>query len=280
MQKLLMSKHLLLLATSAITSSLVIAKPSLASTLATSNAGFRLDNFSVNPRDVKTFTNTNTQAVSFNSQGKVSADANANANFNTFLNPSQSVANNLSLATTSGQGKDYFGIAESFASVTGFSFQIAPEDTFSFDFMGFLNLQASVENPATEYAGADSLISLQLYDQDSGILLDSLTIEGSITTPSNINLFTNNKTENFSFNPSETFFNTEANSIKKDVNASIKGNYSRKFSAGANISLFELKSNRAKVVVPEPTSCIALIFGAASIFLIAKVKRRVRCHTL
>lgn len=274
MQKLLNSKYFLLLAFPAITGSLITATPSIAGTLAFSESGFRLDNFNINPLDIKAFTKTNTQTVSLSDQGKVNADANANADFDTFANVAESFANNISLSTATGEGKDYFGIAKSFANVTGYNFKVADDGIFSFDFMGFLNLQASVDNPATEYALSDGLISLQLYDQDNGVLLDSLSIQGNTNTDTDndSNFLIQNKTDNFSFIPTETSFNTEFNSIKKYAVAGIKGNYSRKFAAGANISLFELKTNHARVVVPEPTSNLALVFGAASILIITKTK--------
>lgn len=277
MQKYLgLAKHFLLLTATAIASSLITAKPSQAATLASSVAGFKLENFSISPKDVETFTNTNTQAVSFNGQGQVNADAIANANFTTIPDLSKPFANNISLSQATGQGKNYFGIAESDASVTGYNFQVAPGSTFSFDFMGFLSLETSIDNRKLEYAGANGLIKVLLYDQENGSLLDSLSIQGDIAVPSNKDSFTYNKSENFSLIPRNTSFNSSLTGIDKYVRADIKGYYSRKFAQGANVRLFELKSNRATVVVPEPNSNFALIFGTAAIIVIAKAKRSFR----
>jgi hypothetical protein len=273
MQKLLKSNYFLLLAFPAITSSLITVKPSIAATFASSEAGFHAYNFSISPKDIKTFTNTNTQAVNFSSQGRAKADAVARANFTSVPNLPLSFANNISRTKATGEGKDYFGIAESFASVTGYNFQVPSDGVFSFDFTGFLNLKAFVDNPSTEYADANGLISLQLYDQD-GTLLDSLSIQANTTTSDTSNFLTNNKTENFAFIPNKTYFNTDFIGINKYANASVNGYYSRKFTAGTNLSLFEMKANRAHVVVPEPTSQLAVVFGVASILLIVKTKRK------
>jgi hypothetical protein len=274
MQKLLNSKYCLLLTFTAITSCFITPKASIAATFAFSEAGFRFDNFSVSPKNIKTFADTDSQAISFSSQGQVNAEAEADADFTSIPNSPLSFANNLSSTIAIGEGKDYFGSAESFASVTGYNFQVAPEGIFSFDFTGFLDLQALAHDPTTEYAGADGVISLQLYDQDNGVLLDSLSIQGNAATSNNLSFLTQNKTDNFSFIPTETSFNTEFNSINKYANANVKGNYSRKFAAGTNLSLFELKNNRVRVVVPEPTSQLALVFGVISILLIVKREQK------
>lgn len=272
MQKLLNSKYFLLLTFTAITSCFITPKASIAATLAFSEAGFRFDNFSVSPKDVETFADTNTQAISFSSQGQANADAEANANFTSIPNSPLSFANNLSSSIAIGQGKDYFGSAESFASVTGYNFQVKTGGIFSFDFTGFLDLQALADNPTSEYAGADGLISVKLYDQDSGVLLDSLSIQGNTATYNNLSFLTHNKTDNFSFIPTATSFDTDFDGINKYAYADVKGYYSRKFAAGANLSLFELKNNRVRVAVPEPTSQLTLVFGAISILLITKRK--------
>ncbi|RUS96245.1 hypothetical protein DSM106972_087870 [Dulcicalothrix desertica PCC 7102] len=274
MQKLLNSKYFLLLTFTAITSCFITPKASIAATFAFSEAGFRFDNFSVSPKDVETFADTNIQAINFSSQGKANADAEANANFTSIPNLPLSFANNLSSSIAMGEGKDYFGSAESVASVTGYNFQVAPEGIFSFDFTGFLVLLALADDPTTEYASADGEISLQLYDQDNGVLLDSLSIQGNTATSNNLSFLTQNKTDNFSFIPTDTSFDTDFNGINKYAIASVKGKYSRKLAAGANLSLFELKNNRVRVAVPEPTSQLALVFGAISILLIVKRERK------
>ncbi|BDA66444.1 hypothetical protein CAL7716_006100 [Calothrix sp. PCC 7716] len=274
MQKRLNSKYFLLLTFTAITSCFITPQASIAATFAFSEAGFRFDNFSVSPEDIKTFTDTDSEAISFSSQGKVNADAEANADFTSISNLPFSFANNFSSSIAIGEGKDYFGSAESFASVRGYNFQVAPEGIFSFDFTGSLELLALADDPATEYALSDGVISLELYDQDNGVLLDSLSIQGNATTSNNLSFLTQNKSDNFSFIPTETSFNTDFGGIYKYANASVKGNYSRKFAAGANLSLFELKNNRVRVAVPEPTSQLALVFGAISILLITKTKRK------
>lgn len=274
-----MQKHLkllprfLLLTASAIATYLTTATPSQAATYASSEAGFQLQNFSVSPLNVETFTNTSTEAISFNNQGQVNADALANANFSSLPKSSETFANNISLTQAAGQGKNYFGIAESLASAKGYDFQVAPGGIFSFNFMGFLSLQTSVDNPSTENAGASGLIEVLLYDQENGSLLDSLSIKGNVANPSNLNYLTYNKSENFSFVPKSTSFNRQFTSINNDALALVTGYYSRKFTAGANLSLFEVKSNRASVTVPEYNSTLAL-FGTAAILLVAKVKRK------
>ena len=240
---------------------LVVSTPSLAATLGTSEATVNLNNFSHNPLDVLTLTDTFTDT--FATDGQVNADANAVANFIT--NPPS--ANNSSLSTVNGNGSAYSGSAESIAAVIGYDFSVNQGETFSFNFDADLNLRTSIDNPQFEAATATGKITLELYDttnQNNWLYLDSFTLSGNLTSLGDNDYLNYDTSNSIRLNPSG-MIDTSFGSKQESANASVQGNFSRTFDSLTTLTLVEVKNNQASVSVPEPSSFLGLLLGVIGV---------------
>lgn len=252
-----------------VTGSVLAASPTLAATLASSEARVNIGNFSHNPFDVSAITNTNTHTVAI--QGKVTADANAEAVFP--FNPSlpEKPAFNTSSSQADGAGLGYFGLAQSHAALIGYNFVVEGNNNFSFDFQAFLDLNTSIDDFSFEHANADGGVSLQLYDTtdfNNWLLLDTFSLDGRLATLGNRDFLDYDKTNNITFDPSKTSFASSFGGTKESANASVVGKYSRHFNRFTSLTLIEAKGNQVavKAKVPEPSSLMGLLlFGLGGI---------------
>ncbi|HCF26381.1 MAG TPA: PEP-CTERM sorting domain-containing protein [Cyanobacteria bacterium UBA11049] len=231
--------------------------PSLAATLGTSEATVRINNFSQNPLDVVTLTDTFTDKLVTN--GQVNDDAITEA---AFLTDSPVSANNLSYSSVNGNGSEYFGSVETIAAVSGYDFVVNKGETFSFNFAAGLNLATSIDNSQFETANASGNITLRVYDttnRDNWINLDSFTLSGNLTTSGNKDYLDYQTSQNISLNPSVTTIDTNFGGDRESANAAIQGIFSRTFDSVTNLTLVEVKNNQASVSVPEPSSFLGLL---------------------
>jgi len=249
-----LTNSLLLFFTPIITGLSITASPSLAATLALSEAQFSLDNFTHSPQDTATFTYTN--ANTFASKGIVSATGNALAEF--FTTPF-TYAENQSDTLAQGTGPEYTGMAESLAAVRGENFLVGANETFSFDFAGFLELYTSIDSPPAEGATADGSISFQLYNSSTGNLLDYFVVGGHLVTPEIGDFLGYDKSDNVTFNRNGTDFYKSFGGNQEFAIASLQGNYSRTFDCLTYLTLVEVKTTRSTVKAPEPSNTFALI---------------------
>lgn len=256
------TKRLFLFVTPLLTGWCVATSPTLAATLASSEARVNLENFSHNPIGVETFTNTDTQAIA--TTGQVTADADANALFITDGLDLPTQASNTSFSTAQGEGSRYFGRAQSLAAVIGYNFMVGANQTFSFDFAAFLGLQTSIDSPKFEQADADGEISLQLFDStDSNNWrpLDFLTVSGKLTSPGGGDFLDAHRSASITFNPNKTSLARSFGGNKELATASVEGKFSRTFDSLTYLTLVEAKTNRAIVqTVPESSNLVALLF--------------------
>jgi hypothetical protein len=270
-------KGFLAVATSTIASSLIAIIPAQAATLSSSLANFKLNNFSISPKDVITFTDTDSNAVSLTGQGTASSDAIANANFITdLINTKETFATNDSSSQANGDGKDYSAFGESFAQVAGLAFQVAEGETFSFDFQGLLNLKTSIDNPEIESAKAKGSIWLALLDQNTGETLDFFNAVVNISTPNGKDSFVIENSKNIFFKPNGKSDSVSFGGNQEFVQADFQGYYSRKFTESRTLALVEFKSNYASVAVPEPESIYSVLLGGFTLLMIAKKKGKFR----
>lgn len=276
-QKLKLAQGLFAIATPLVTGFLFTASPTLAITLASSQARVNLDNFSHEPIDIFTLTDTETTAIA--TKGKVTADANAKANF--IVDPfGVTKANNFSLSEAAGDGKNYLGLAKSFAAIIGYDFFVGEGETFSFDFQAFLELKTSIDNPLVERARANGIISLELYDYtnaNSRFLIDSFTISGALATLGNKDFLDYQKSASLTFNPNETTFEKSFGGQQEFAKATVDGSYSRTFDSLTRLMLVEVKANQVnvKATVPESSSWLALLsFSLLSLGYGVKSKSR------
>ena len=242
----------------------IAASPSLATTLAFSEARFEIDNFSHNPLDVLTFTDTDTVTIA--TSGQVTADANAFATFinNPFESP---FANNSSFSTTNGEGSNYSGLARSFAAVIGYNFFVEEGETFSFDFNSSLDLEASIDNPEIESAIANGTLSFNLYnsnDSNNMMLLDSFTISSNLNS---VNGYSQDSQASTNITLNSDLELTSAGDTPQSASNLIDGQFSRYFDSSTDLTLIETKENEASVfAVPEPRNALGFIlFGLISV---------------
>lgn len=262
-------KRFLTLATPAIATSILATLPSQAATIAYSESKFNINNFSSNPLDVRTLTNTVTTAIS--TGGQVTADANAEAKFNIDANNS---ASNLSFSQAQGQGDGYTGSAESLAAIIGYDFIIDKE--FSFDFSGLFNLKTSIDDALTERANARGEFLYELYDSDTGNLLDSFKISGNLSTIGNNDAFVFEPSSSITLDSSQTSINKSFGGTQEYASTSFKGKYSRTFDKSTRLTLIESKSNQVSVyTVPEPSTILGSLFSC-TMFAAASMRKRKR----
>jgi len=256
------TKGLFLFVTPLLTGWCVATSPTLAATLASSEARVNLENFSHNPIGVETFTDTDTQAIA--TTGQVTADADANALFITDGLDLPTQASNTSFSTVQGEGIGYFGLAQSLAAVIGYNFMVGANETFSFDFAGFLSLQTSIDSPKFEQAKAEGEISLQLFDttdSNNWRPLDFLTVSGKLASLGEEDFLDANESASITFNPNKTSFERSFGGNQELATASVEGKFSRSFDSLTYLTLVEAKTNRAIVqTVPESSTLVALLF--------------------
>lgn len=234
-----------------VTGSVLAVSPSFAATFSFSEARVNLSNFSHNPVNVYTFTSTNT--VTQASSGQVTAKANADSAF--LGNPAQ--AENSSLSSVSGQGRNYSGLAQSVAGLIGYDFIVEKDETFSFNFTAFLNLQASIENPPSERANAFGNISFLLYDSNNpNNPLDFFTLSSSLATLGEDDFLTLENSESITLSTEDN--NVNFGGLEELAQSSVNGVYSRTFSSLTRLTLVEAKENRVSVAVPESSNLLSL----------------------
>jgi hypothetical protein len=260
LQKHLLAQGLFTFVTPLVTGLAITTSPAIAATFASSEAKVNLDNFSHTPTDISTLTDTQVTAITTN--GNVRADAEAEANFT--ANPfGTTEANNYSWSQTEGDGRRYVGLAQSFAAIIGYDFIIEAGDTFEFDFMGFLDLETSIDNLPGEYATAEGMISLELYDSTNPanwVLLDSFGLSGILDTLGESDTLDYQKTGNFTSNLSDTSWDTDFGGQEELAKAVIDGSYSKTFDSLTKLILVEAKTNQAQVqAVPESSSLLGLL---------------------
>lgn len=236
-----LAQRLLLCVVPLVTGSVFTASPGLAATLANSEARMNFSNFSHNPFSVETKKYKNTQ-VSGNS-GQVTVEANAEATFN----PNPAAANAFSVSTVQGDGFDYSGKADSSANLSGYSFIVGAGETFSFDFSGFLGLKTSVDH-ALETADAVGTVAFQVYDTtdaNAPVLLDFLTLVGSLNSLDNSDYLDLYKSASVTLNPTETTYQTSFGTQKEVAQSSFQGKFSRMFNRATSLFIGEYKTNSA-----------------------------------
>jgi hypothetical protein len=253
-----LTKGLFLFVTPLVTGS-IINSPVFAATLASSQAEVNISNFSYNPLDVQTITNTNTVAIASN--GQVTANADAQASF--IVDPANppTIAFNTSSSIANGNGSSYFGLAQSFAGIIGYNFLVGAGETLSFDFNAVLDLNTSIDNPPAERATADGNISLELFDTTDAANwrpLDFFTLLGNLTTSGGGDFLKSDNSTAISFSP-KTSFEQSFGGNQEKASASVYGKYSRTFNSLTKLTLVEAKNNQVTVKVPESSNLLGLL---------------------
>lgn len=254
--KLQETKRLFFLFTPLVTAFNLAISPTIAATLASSEAKLQIDKFNQVPSDIRVITDAKTYSLAIN--GQVTTNANANAAF--IANLFEPYAYNESLSTAYGNGNSYLGLARSAAGIIGYNFVVGSGETFSFDFTGLLNLETSIDNPSFESASASGNVSFQLYDSISHSLIDFFSVGGNLDTVGNNDFLGYGKSSSINLNTQGTSFVNSFGGIQESAKASFKGNYSRTFDRLTYLTLVEVKTNQVSVKAPEPSTTLALLF--------------------
>jgi hypothetical protein len=288
--KLTIAQNLLSIAAPILASSVLAASPSMAGTFASAEAKVFIENFSQTPNDIGTSTQTNTVAVvptssdanSGNEQNVLSssisnaADARAEANAIFFADNPAFAANSI-LSNAFGEGQNFFGLAQSEASVLG-RFFLAPEpdgtESFSFDFTAFFDLETSgVQSKAV----ADiSFLVLGGTDPNHAnqTVFDFFSVSGELKTTGEDDIFSVEASDNFTLN---TFLPSgEFGLDLEEESASVVaiGSYERVFRRPTYLTLVETKRTEVTVQAPEPTSILGLLAFSGLLSLTCRSKRR------
>jgi hypothetical protein len=177
----------------------------------------------------RTATDTNSLVLSKDKDSSVSAVATANA----FFGSNPIVTQNIGIGnvTTEATGKGTsFGVAEGFATVAG-TFFVRAGETFSFKFSGYLKMNTSLQNAATQAANTVGRIAFGVYDVTcKPVRLDFLEVTGSLDTPGNRDFLSfqisgSNSRGNFSLNREQTSFVLHTGKLQEAASAAIVGEY-------------------------------------------------------
>ena len=191
---------------------------------AISTENFIFTNF--NQPLVATRSATDTDSLVLSKEGAVVATANADAFFG--LNPitNQNVGLGSLTNQVIGEGTSFKGVAEGFATVAG-AFFIHAGESFSFEFSGYLQMNTSLQNAATQAANTGGRIAFGVYDVTRRpVRLDSLEVTGGLDTPGKrdfLNLQISGS--NISLNREQTSFTLQTGKLEESAVVSIVGQY-------------------------------------------------------
>ncbi len=234
--------------------------PVRAGTFAASGAQLEFANFShpVCAPSTTAQTLTTTLAIA----GSVATEADAIAVFPGGCE-SGGWAYNITSAIGIGQGKTYQGQAISEASLLGI-FAIGENESFGFDFQGFLYAINQISHPHPGRARAASEVSFFLVDLALGRAIDYLTALVSVDSQPNggdQNALTHS--DGLTVSPTAYSFETgDPFGVEESVNG-FAGFFWRTFSQETRLALVEVKYSRVQVSAPEP----AMLYGLMAIGL-------------
>jgi hypothetical protein len=261
------SKGILLLFAPLIASTALATSPSQAATFASSEGVLNLTKFSQSPLNVGTFADGNPSSIG--NDNIVLTLAKANAEF--IVAPPAASSSSLSQAFGNGINT-YLGLAESEAKVIG-NFVVDAGKPFSFDFSTTLDLKTSVDNPSLpEKAVAFGEIFLALLDTTNQNVLDFFNLEGNISSLDDNDFIAFQKSENVTLIDPVT--KSSFGGGQEFAQANVQGSLQRNFANQTNLTLIEVKKNKVRVEVPEPSISLALLFSCGIIGIALKGSKR------
>ena len=263
------NKRFLLLAASLLTSSVLVTSPSDAATIAYSQGGLRLTNFSQSPVSTLTDTDTHTNATSIFNGGNVATKADAIA----YLGVTLPVGFNTASGIANGENRGYLGLAKGESKLMGV-FDVDANTDFSFDYTGSLNLGTSVDNSTVENASARGNISFLLIDIPTQTILESFNLARGLTTKDNNNFFTYQQSDNVGL--SNLFTQSNFNGKQEFSRTFFNGSVQRYFNNKTSLAVIGVTNIQASVSAPEPSTWLSSLFscGAMGIGLMLKRKHQ------
>ena len=210
--------------------------------LSTATTILNLFNFSQNPTQTETFTDSRSKATALFKNSTAFASGDVNATFigglNTPIAETTTKINTFNMA--SGTGRGYNADSSSIAIVKGLDFYLAPKESFKFDFSG-LTILGAESTSSRETALARSKTRIVIYATDSHgtqTTLDRLLISTRQTAKgSELNLKASN-----GFGLSTT---TQPLSLTSNA-LSFNGTYSRTFDTATQLSFVATQTTQTK----------------------------------
>ena len=248
-----------------------------AASFARLEAGFAFSDFSLSPVSTQTESNADTFVTSFD--GSAVAISAADALFTQVPVPAgvPSAINQISAEALS-LGNGALATAQSEASIIG-NFLIGANETFSFNFTGFLDLETSIDRPVGERAIASASTIFALFDSretdQSPQLLDSLEVFANLETQGDGDALDLLLSSDSSFSFDSIFGELNAGGLQESAFVGFTGSLQRTFDTSRTVTLVEIKRGVAVARVPEPTSILALL-GVVGISVGTKARCRDR----
>lgn len=259
-----------------VTSSVFVASPSLAVTLASSGGELILYNINQIPQDIAAITNTNTSATA--DMGSTTAQAEAEASF-IVASTSASLGSD---SITFGEGSIYEGTADSTSEVLG-TFFIEANQSLTLDFTAFLDLETSVDALASETASAIGDLTFLLIDSTTQVIYDTFSLMSNLTSQGDDDSLTYEASDGITITSDST--ETNFGGTQESASASIEGSLDRLFTSPTTVDLVAVTTNQASVTgaqsVPESSSRLALLgcFSLMAIGLGVKRKQGLRSNS-
>ena len=282
------AKKVILRVTPVIATWMLSSAPVLAATLAGSFGELTFTNFNQESTEVGAINEAEGSAKS-NSDDSV-ADFQNFSITNSDLEGSKEISN-VADSLVFGEGSNYTASAKTAPRFFA-NFDVDSNETLSFNFTAYLDVEASVDKPGVETANAAGNISFYLVDTtgtsaDNRLdflnstqldpnqipqnnILESFTVAASTDALGNSSTSnTSSQNVNFSSNSSNNVSGSQA------INSSFfEGSVERSFKEDKNVTLVAFKNTKVKVKVPEPQTALGSILFAALIVIAMRARKK------
>ncbi len=281
-----------------VTTWIIASAPGLAATLAGSYGELFFTDFS----------QLETTELEKENKGNTFAETRSDdsiADFQNFSRNSNEVSpleiSNVADSLVFGEGSSYKASATTSPRFFA-SFDVSRNETLSFNFTTYLDLEASVDKAGVEYASAAGDISFYLLDTTNtseqqrlnflnsnqfdpnqigkNNILDSFTLAASIDALGKNNFISNTSSGNVNF--SSNLGLSSFGPINGDdgseafKSSSITGSVSRSFDENRNVTLVAFKNTKADVKVPEPENVLGSVLFAGLIVVAMRARKKAR----
>lgn len=217
----------------------------------------------------------------------------------TIAEPSPLEISNVAESLVFGDGPSYTASATTSPRYFA-NFDVNRNDTLSFNFSTFLDLNASVDQPGVEYASAAGDISFYLLDTTGtsadqrlnflnspqfdptqigqNNILDSFTLAASIDATGQNNFINNTSSGNISFTSNSgisSFGPIDGGSGSEAYkSSSVEGSVNRSFKKDSNVTLLAFKNTKSNVKVPEPENVLGSILFAGLLVVGMRARKK------
>ncbi|MDJ0693720.1 hypothetical protein [Mastigocoleus sp. MO_188.B34] len=217
----------------------------------------------------------------------------------TIAEPSPLEISNVAESLVFGDGPSYTASATTSPRYFA-NFDVNRNDTLSFNFSAFLDLNASVDQPGVEYASAAGDISFYLLDTTGtsadqrlnflnspqfdptqigqNNILDSFTLAASIDATGQNNFINNTSSGNISFTSNSGLSSfgpiDGGNGSEASKSSFVEGSVNRSFKKDSNVTLLAFKNTKSNVKVPEPENVLGSILFAGLLVVAMKARKK------